>query len=117
MVGIAPDQRETGKRGLATLFVLLLSLFAVSPSAAAAAAAQTNAVLTDIEARAASSVSDASKRAKPTDLLVVLDGTPKVVTRLLYVSPAAARGRTDTSQATGTFRTEYNARAPPAPLI
>lgn len=114
----ASDPSESSRRRLAALLVLLLSLFAATPSATASAApAHTKAVVADSEARSNGSVRDASKRSKAADLFVVLDSGPKIVTRLVYVRPTATPGTALISQSRATFRTEYNARAPPASLI
>ena len=118
MVGAASTERLSSGRGVAAIFVLLLSLFAAAPASAASAAFALNtAVLSDAEAPSGSTVTGAPKKAKSSDLLALLGSSSSVVTRLLFVypvsSPAACRTRTGTV----ALLTQYHARAPPAQLI
>jgi hypothetical protein len=113
MEALAPDHTDSRRRGPAIFLVLLLSIFAASPSWAGPSASAGR-IVVDAEAKCASGTSETAKRANPAHPPGLLGATPGVLTDLLYVRPASCgtANRGD-GQAAPRF-SSYRARAPPA---
>ena len=113
MVAAIPEAGETKRHGPAVLLLLLLSLFAVSPSWAVASA-NSNPAVVEADTECASGIADSSKRAKPAQVSGFLGAAPGIVTQLPHAWPAE-HGDSNPAELTAHWSVSaYNARAPPA---
>ena len=116
MGAAALDEWDSKRGGPALLLVLLLSLFAASPSWAEPSA-NSNSVASHADAQCVNGVAEATKRAKPGDLPGCLGSDPRVVTRLQSFRPASHEEPAGTQTPVASPLFSYNVRAPPAFLI
>jgi hypothetical protein len=113
MDALVPDDTDSWRRGPAIFLVLLLSIFAASPSWAGPSAGASRIVI-EAEAKCVSGTSETAKRANPAHPPGLLGVTPRVLTHQLYVRPASCGTAKSGDRPAGARFYSYRARAPPA---